>query len=105
MARTIRVEYPGAAYHVTARGNERKAIFRDDTDRGRFLETVREAVERFGLAVHAFCLMPNHYHLVLAVARGFSKPEQERNEEDAAAHSQVGINERDGEYRQYSQDE
>ena len=53
-----------AVYHVTARGNERKAIFRDSVDRYRFLETVEEAVNRFGLAVHAFCLMSNHYHLV-----------------------------------------
>ena len=65
MARPIRVEYANAVYHVTAQGNDRKAIYRDDADRQRFLETIEETVERFGLAVHAFCLMPNHYHLLL----------------------------------------
>jgi len=55
MARPIRVEYANAVYHVTARGNERKAIFRDDADRVRFLETVEEAVERFGVVIHAHC--------------------------------------------------
>jgi REP element-mobilizing transposase RayT len=59
MARQIRVEYANAVYHVTARGNERKAIYRDDADRQRFLETVEEAVERFGVLIHAYCLMPN----------------------------------------------
>ena len=69
MARPIRVEYANAVYHVTALGNERKAIYRDDADRQRFLETIEETVERFGLAVHAFCLMPNHYHLLLQTPR------------------------------------
>ena len=65
MARPLRVEFGGAAYHVTARGNERKAVFRDDQDRRRFLETLAEMVERFGVRLHAYCLMPNHYHLLL----------------------------------------
>ena len=69
MARPIRVEYANAVYHVTARGNERKAIYRDDADRQRFLETVEEAVERFGVLIHAYCLMPNHYHLLLQTPR------------------------------------
>ena len=69
MARPIRVEYTNAVYHVTARGNERKAIYRDDADRQRFLETIEETVERFGLVIHAFCLMPNHYHLLLQTPR------------------------------------
>lgn len=69
MARPIRVEYPDAVYHVTARGNERKAIYRDDADRQRYLETVEEAVERFGLVIHAYCLMPNHYHLLIQTPR------------------------------------
>ncbi len=70
MARPIRVEFAGAVYHVTARGNEGKAIFRDDADRQRFLGTVEEAVARFGVVIHAFCLMPNHYHLLLQTPRG-----------------------------------
>ncbi len=60
MARAIRVEFEGAVYHVTARGNERKPIYRDDRDRERFLETLEETVERFGLVIHTYCLMPNH---------------------------------------------
>jgi REP element-mobilizing transposase RayT len=48
-----------------ARGNERKAVFRDDQDRQRFLDTLAELVERFGVRLHAYCLMPNHYHLLL----------------------------------------
>ena len=49
MARPLRIEYPGAYYHVTARGNERKAIFRDDSDREKFLELLGRAVEEFQL--------------------------------------------------------
>jgi len=57
MARPIRVEYPNAVYHVTARGNEKKTIYRDDSDRERFLAVLGEAVERFGVIVHAYCLL------------------------------------------------
>lgn len=70
MARPIRVEFEGAVYHVTARGNERRAIFYDDEDRKLFLATVGEMVERFGVRVMAYCLMPNHYHLLLGTPRG-----------------------------------
>ncbi len=69
MARPIRVEFAGAVYHVMARGNERREVFRDDPDRQRFLETLAEAVARFGLRLYAYCLMPNHYHLLLATPR------------------------------------
>ncbi len=69
MARPIRVEFENAVYHVTARGNARGDIYRDVPDRQRFLETLDEAVERFGVVVHAFCLMPNHYHLQLQTPR------------------------------------
>jgi putative transposase len=70
MARPIRVEFAGAVYHVMARGNERREIFCDARDRQRFVETLAEAVERFGLRVQAWCLMPNHYHLVVGTPRG-----------------------------------
>jgi REP element-mobilizing transposase RayT len=63
MARPLRVLYPGALYHVTARGNERKAIFRTDADRERFLAVLAQAVERYRLRLHAYVLMDNHYHL------------------------------------------
>jgi putative transposase len=65
MARPLRVEFPGATYHVMARGNERKAVYRDDQDRRRFLEALAEMVDRFAVRLHAYCLMPNHYHLLL----------------------------------------
>jgi putative transposase len=70
MARPIRVEFEGAVYHVTARGNERRLIYRDDRDRRRFLETLEEAVQQNGLRVHGYCLMPNHYHLLVETPRG-----------------------------------
>jgi REP element-mobilizing transposase RayT len=70
MARPIRVELEGAVYHVTARGNERKRIYRADEDRVRFLETLEEAVQEHGLRVHAYCLMPNHFHLLVETPRG-----------------------------------
>jgi REP element-mobilizing transposase RayT len=57
-------------YHVTARGNERRAIVRDDQDRQLFVTTLAEMVERFGVRVHAYCLMPNHYHLVVGTPLG-----------------------------------
>jgi putative transposase len=69
MARPIRVEFPGAVYHVMARGNEQREIFRDDQDRRRFLQTLSEAVEQFGLRVYAYCLMSNHYHVVAGTPR------------------------------------
>lgn len=65
MARPLRCEFPGGWYHVTARGNERKDIFRNDHDREHFLEVLGELEARFGLEVHAYVLMGNHYHLLL----------------------------------------
>ena len=65
MARKLRVEYPGAIYHVMNRGNRREAIFRDEADRQRFVETLGEACARSGWQVHAYCLMSNHFHLVV----------------------------------------
>jgi len=61
----LRIERPGGRYHVTARGNDRKAIFRDDTDHFHFLELLSELGERFGAGVHAYALMDKHYHLML----------------------------------------
>jgi REP element-mobilizing transposase RayT len=53
------------SYHVTARGNERKDIFRDDTDRVHFKGLLGQAIERFGVVVHAWVLMSNHYHVLV----------------------------------------
>lgn len=65
MARPLRLQYPGALYHVTARGNERKPTFRSDKDRETFLAVLAKTVERQRLILHAYVLMDNHYHLLL----------------------------------------
>ena len=65
MARHPRVEFEGASYHVTSRGNGRAALFLDDEDRRHFLELAEEAARRFGVVPRGYCLMPNHYHLLL----------------------------------------
>ncbi len=65
MPRQIRVQYRGALYHVMSRGNRREKIFLDDVDRQDFLKTLAEVCQKTGWQVHAYCLMPNHYHLVL----------------------------------------
>lgn len=65
MARPPRIEAPGAIHHVVARGNERKAIYRDATDKLRFLEILGLTSTRYGWRVLAYCLMGNHYHLLV----------------------------------------
>lgn len=70
MARPLRIEFDGALYHVTSRGNERKAIFKDDSDREMFLGTVAQVTERFHWICHAYCLMDKHYHLVIETPDG-----------------------------------
>ncbi len=65
MARPLRNTFPGACYHVTARGDERRVIYRDDTDRKRFVELFAEWSDRFSLCLHGYVLMPNHYHLIV----------------------------------------
>ena len=70
MARPLRIEYPGAFYHVTSRGNERKAIFKNQRDREKFLSYLESAVVRYGAVIHAYCLMSNHYHLLLETPAG-----------------------------------
>lgn len=70
MTRPLRIVYPGAIYHVTARGNERRLIFLDAADYVEFLRLLALAVERYGWLVHGFCLMGNHYHLLVETPRG-----------------------------------
>jgi len=65
MARPLRIEQAGGWYHITTRGNERRAIFRSDRDREHFLEVLAEMTRRFGVRLHAYVLMDNHYHLLL----------------------------------------
>jgi len=61
----LRIQYPGSIYHVMNRGDRQEPIFGDDRDRRRFLETLTEACQKTGWQVHAFCLMSNHFHLVV----------------------------------------
>jgi putative transposase len=65
VARPLRLERAGARYHLTARGNERRAIFRDEEDRQHFIGLLAQLPERFGTRLHGYVLMPNHYHLLL----------------------------------------
>ncbi len=65
MARQLRVEFEGALYHVTARGNARQAIYRDDRDRARFLDLLAREIAQQQWRCYAYCLMANHYHLLL----------------------------------------
>ena len=65
MVRPLRIEYAGAVYHVTSRGDRREPIAKDDTDRALFLDVLGQALLRFDAQAWAYCLMGNHYHLVL----------------------------------------
>jgi putative transposase len=69
MARPLRVAVPGAWYHVIARGIERRSIFRSETYYRKFEVLLASLVERFGVRVHTYALMPNHYHLQIATPR------------------------------------
>lgn len=70
MARPLRIEYEGAVYHVTSRGNAKKRIFRDDEDRRAFLKILGSVVNRFNWLCHAYNLMDNHYHLLIETPDG-----------------------------------
>ncbi len=70
MSRPLRIEFAGALYHLTARGDRREAIYEDDADRQSFLDVLAEVVERYNWVCHAFCLMTNHYHLVVETVEG-----------------------------------
>ena len=65
MARPLRIEFHGALYHVTARGNARQDIVLDDEDRQQFLGVLTRVVSRSHLLLHAYCMMDNHFHLVV----------------------------------------
>ncbi|MCP4714922.1 MAG: hypothetical protein GY868_07385 [Deltaproteobacteria bacterium] len=65
MARPIRIEYKGAWYHVSSRGNERREIYRDNADREKFLDILSISIEQYAVEVHAYVLMANHYHLIV----------------------------------------
>ncbi len=70
MSRPLRIEYPGAVYHLMNRGSARQKVFLTSADYREFLKTVSEANDLWGIEVFAYCLMPNHYHLCLRTPRG-----------------------------------
>ncbi|NML60627.1 addiction module toxin RelE [Massilia sp. RP-1-19] len=70
MSRPLRLEFPGALYHVTARGNRKNRIYHDDVDRRVWLRILRQVCMRFNFSVHAYCQMTNHYHLMVETIDG-----------------------------------
>jgi putative transposase len=70
VARPLRIIFPGAFYHITSRGNEKKDVFKSRRDREKFLDYLASATERYGAVIHAYCLMNNHYHLILETPAG-----------------------------------
>jgi putative transposase len=70
MARPLRIEYPGAVYHITCRGNEKKPIFRDSQDRKAFLEILDQSQKIFSVHLFAYVLMDNHFHLLAETPLG-----------------------------------
>mgnify|MGYP001574655179 FL=1 len=70
MTRPLRIEYAGAVYHITSRGNEKKAVFKDDQDRINFLNTLQHVNKRYNWLCHAYCMMDNHYHLLIETPDG-----------------------------------
>jgi len=70
MARPLRIQFPGALYHITNRGNERSDIFKDDIDRRTFLKILSQSIETYGIVLHSFVLMKNHWHLLALTPLG-----------------------------------
>lgn len=70
MARQLRIEYPGAVYHVTGRGNARQNVFVDNVDQYNFLNLLAKGNKRYNWLCHAYCLMDNHYHLLIETPEG-----------------------------------
>ena len=66
MSRPLRVEFPGALYHVTSRGDRREAIYLDDADRQQWLALFGQVCQRFNWICHAYCLMDKHFHIARA---------------------------------------
>jgi len=70
MARPLRIEYEGAVYHIISRGNRGEHIFAEDQDKEYFIETLQNAAEKYKIDLYAFCIMGNHYHLLLTAPQG-----------------------------------
>jgi putative transposase len=95
MARPLRIEYPGALYHVTARGNARQPIFLSKDDAKRFLDALSDTALRLGWRFYAYCLMTNHYHLLVEtehanLGRGMRHLNGTYTQAFNRAHSRVG---------------
>lgn len=93
--RPLRIEFPGAVYHVTSRGNERRPVFRDDQDRCAFFAVLDRTVARWRWVVHAYCLMGNHYHLLVEtpepnLSRGMRQINGEYTQAFNRRHRRVG---------------
>ena len=84
MSRQLRIEYSGAFYHITSRGNEKNNIFSSDSDKAKLLDYFENAYKRFGIIIHAFCLMTNHFHLIMETLKpNLSRCMQYINSSDA----------------------
>src|SRR5512140_10640 len=70
MVRPLRIQYPGAVYHVTCRGNEWRDIFQDDKDRRKFVAILSRSLETYSVELYAYVLMSNHFHLLVATPLG-----------------------------------
>ena len=70
MARPLRIEYPGAFYHILARGQRKDSIFYSDKDRKVFLHRLKETAQKYHIRIHAYVLMKNHYHLLMETPHG-----------------------------------
>ena len=95
MARPLRIEYEGAVYHVTSRGNAQSDIYLSDVDRDMFLDVLAHVVERFGWVCHTYCLMSNHYHLMIEtpqanLSRGMRQLNGMYTQRFNRAHRRVG---------------
>ncbi|MCP4289451.1 MAG: transposase [Gammaproteobacteria bacterium] len=95
MTRPVRIEFEGALYHVTSRGDRREAIYEDDLDRIRFLQILEEVAHTANWVCHAYCLMTNHYHMVIETPDGnLSKGMRQLNgvytQESNRRHDRVG---------------
>jgi len=95
MARPLRIEFAGALYHVTSRGDGREAIYLQDQDRQVWLEVLAQVCERFNWAVHAYCQMGNHYHLLVEtpdsnLAKGMRQLNGVYTQRFNQAHARVG---------------
>jgi putative transposase len=70
MARALRIQFEGALYHVTSRGNEKREIFKDDVDRSRLLEILKLSLNTYQVVLYSYVLMQNHYHLLVETPHG-----------------------------------